>query len=179
MGVLIENLSTLPRILGDLLGDTGKYKDLAQIISGYDDLLFLGRGTHVPIAYEGALKLKEITYIHAEGYAAGEMKHGPIALIDSNMATLALAPKYQLYDKMLGNILEVKARDGMVAAILTEGDVELGSRVDLAAYIPQVPESLLPMVLTIPLQLLAYYVALAKGCDVDKPRNLAKSVTVE
>ena len=107
------------------------------------------------------------------------MKHGPIALIDSNMATLALAPKNQLYDKMLGNILEVKARDGMVAAILTEGDVELGSRVDVAAYIPPAPESLLPMVLTIPLQLLAYYVALAKGCDVDKPRNLAKSVTVE
>ena len=95
------------------------------------------------------------------------------------MATLALAPKYQLYDKMLSNILEVKARDGMVAAILTEGDVELGSRVDVAAYIPPVPESLLPMVLTIPLQLVAYYVALAKGCDVDKPRNLAKSVTVE
>ena len=179
MGVLIDNLSTLPRILGDLLRDTGKYKDLAQIISGYDDFLFLGRGIHVPIAYEGALKLKEITYIHAEGYAAGEMKHGPIALIDSNMATLALAPKYQLYDKMLSNILEVKARDGMVAAILTEGDVELGSRVDVAAYIPPVPESLLPMVLTIPLQLVAYYVALAKGCDVDKPRNLAKSVTVE
>ena len=95
------------------------------------------------------------------------------------MATLALAPKYQLYDKMLSNILEVKARDGMVAAILTEGDMELGSRVDVAAYIPPVPESLLPMVLTIPLQLVAYYVALAKGCDVDKPRNLAKSVTVE
>ena len=178
-GVLIDNLSTLPRILGDLLKDSGKYKDLAKIIGGYDDFLFLGRGTHVPIAYEGALKLKEISYIHAEGYAAGEMKHGPIALIDSNMATLALAPKNQLYDKMLGNILEVKARDGMVAAILTEGDVELGSRVDVAAYIPPAPESLLPMVLTIPLQLVAYYVALAKGCDVDKPRNLAKSVTVE
>ncbi|MCL0047782.1 isomerizing glutamine--fructose-6-phosphate transaminase, partial [Dehalococcoidia bacterium] len=178
-GILIDNLSTLPRILGDLLKDSGKYKDLAKIIDGYDDFLFLGRGTHVPIAYEGALKLKEISYIHAEGYAAGEMKHGPIALIDSNMATLALAPKNQLYDKMLGNILEVKARDGMVAAILTEGDVELGSRVDVAAYIPPAPESLLPMVLTIPLQLVAYYVALAKGCDVDKPRNLAKSVTVE
>ena len=139
----------------------------------------MARGQLFPIALEGALKLKEISYIHAEGHPAGEMKHGPIALIDSHMATLALAPKNQLYDKMFGNILEVKARDGMVAAILTEGDVALGSRVDVAAYIPPVPESLLPMLLSIPLLLVAYYVALAKGCDVDKPRNLAKSVTVE
>jgi len=179
VGLLIDNLATLPRILGDILKDTGQYEDLANKICGYNDLLFLGRGTQVAIASEGALKLKEISYIHAEGYPAGEMKHGPIALIDANMATLALAPKSHLYDKMVGNILEVKARDGMVVAILTEGDVDLGSRVDVASYIPLVPESLLPMVLTIPLQLLAYYVALVKGCDVDKPRNLAKSVTVE
>ena len=176
---LIDNLATLPRVLGDILKDVAPYKDLANSISGYDDFLFLGRGTNVPIACEGALKLKEISYIHAEGYPAGEMKHGPIALIDPHMATLALAPKNFLYEKMVGNIQEVKARGGKVVAILTEGDVELGPQVDVAFYIPLVPESLLPMVLAIPLQLVAYYVALEKGCDVDKPRNLAKSVTVE
>ncbi len=131
------------------------------------------------IALEGALKLKEISYIHAEGYPAGEMKHGPIALIDRQMATLALAPQDKLYDKMVSNIREVKARDGVVIAVLTEGDEELAAEVDEAIFIPHVPEALAPLVTTVPLQLLAYQIAVRRGCDVDQPRNLAKSVTVE
>ena len=176
---LVNDLASCPRLLADVLAGAEKYQQLARRLSAYNNFLFLGRGMNAIIALEGALKLKEISYIHAEGYPAGEMKHGPIALIDRQMATLALAPQDKLYDKMVSNIREVKARDGVVIAVLTEGDEELAAEVDEAIYIPHVPESLVPMVTTIPLQLLAYHMAVQRGCDVDQPRNLAKSVTVE
>jgi len=134
---------------------------------------------NAPIASEGALKLKEISYVHAEGYPAGEMKHGPIALIDNAMATVALAPRDSLYDKVVNNVKEVKARDGRVLALLTEGDTELAAEVDHVLYIPEAPEHLIPLLATVPLQLLAYHIALLRDRDVDQPRNLAKSVTVE
>ena len=176
---LIADLARCPRLIGELLADVSRYRTLAQQFSGYNGFLYLGRGINSAIAQEGALKLKEISYIHAEGYPAGEMKHGPIALIDRNMATLALAPRDALYDKMAGNIREVQARRGVVLAILTEGDTELAAEVDQALYLPPAPDHIYPLLATIPLQLLAYYIALDRGCDVDQPRNLAKSVTVE
>ena len=132
-----------------------------------------------PIAMEGALKIKEISYIHAEAHSAGEMKHGPIALIDDRMATIALAPQTVLYEKMMNNIKEIKARDGIVVAVSTEGDDELPQEVDHILQIPKVSELVNTIISTIPMQLLAYYIAIQRGCDVDQPRNLAKSVTVE
>jgi glucosamine--fructose-6-phosphate aminotransferase (isomerizing) len=179
MRQLVDDLALCPRLLGEVLAGAEQYQDLARRLNVYNNFLFLGRGMNATIALEGALKLKEISYIHAEGYPAGEMKHGPIALIDRQMATLALAPQDQLYDKMVSNIREVKARDGVVIAVLTEGDEELAAWVDEAIFIPQVPEALMPLVITLPLQLLAYHIAVRRGCDVDQPRNLAKSVTVE
>ena len=176
---LVDHLAQCPRLIGDMLLNTADYQRLARRFHEYNDFLFLGRGINAPIALEGALKLKEISYIHAEGYPAGEMKHGPIALIDKGMATLALAPRDSLYDKMLGNVHEVKARDGVVIGVLTEGDDQLSTQVDEAIYIPDAPEHLLPLLATVPMQLLAYHIAVQKGCDVDQPRNLAKSVTVE
>ena len=176
---LIADLASSPRLIGEMLADVSHYKVLAQKFSGYNSFLYLGRGINSAIALEGALKLKEVSYIHAEGYPAGEMKHGPIALIDRNMATLALAPQDRLYDKMAGNIKEVKARRGIVLGVLTEGDTELASEVDESLFLPVAPEHLYPLLATVPLQLLAYYIALDRGCDVDQPRNLAKSVTVE
>ena len=176
---LVDDLSRCPRLVGDLLADLSKYQQLARRFSQFNDFLFLGRGINTAVALEGALKLKEISYIHAEGFSAGEMKHGPIALIDSGMATLALAPKDRLYDKVVNNVREVKARDGVVLAVLTEGDTELSSEVDHALYIPEAPEHLTPIIASVPLQLLAYHIAAHRGCDVDQPRNLAKSVTVE
>ena len=176
---LVDSLAVGPRLIGEVLADTSVYQQLARKLYNYNNFLFLGRGINAPIAFEGALKLKEISYIHAEGYAAGEMKHGPIALIDRGMVTLALAPRDDLYQKMVGNIREVKARDGLVVAVATAGDTELAAEVDEVIYIPDVPEPLVPLVSTIPLQLLAYHIALQRGCDVDQPRNLAKSVTVE
>ena len=176
---LVDDLALCPRLLGEVLAGAEKYQELARRLSVYNNFLFLGRGMNSVIALEGALKLKEISYIHAEGYPAGEMKHGPIALIDRQMATLALAPQDKLYDKMVSNIREVKARDGMVIAVLTEGDEDLAAEVDEAIFIPPVPEVLVPLVTTVPLQLLAYHIAVQRGCDVDQPRNLAKSVTVE
>ena len=141
--------------------------------------LFLGRGLLYPIALEGALKLKEISYIHAEGYAAGEMKHGPIALIGREMPTVALAPEGALREKMASNVEEIKARSGTVIGLLTDGDDELAERVDHALFLPDMPPSLLPVVASVPLQLFAYYMGVERGADVDQPRNLAKSVTVE
>ena len=176
---LVDGLANCPRLVGELLADISKYQQLARRFSAFNDFLFLGRGINTAVALEGALKLKEISYIHAEGFAAGEMKHGPIALIDSDMATLALAPKDSLYDKVVNNVKEVKARDGVVLAVLTEGDTELSSEVDYALYIPEAPEHLTPIIASVPLQLLAYHIAVHRGCDVDQPRNLAKSVTVE
>ena len=152
---------------------------LAHQFHTKSDVLDLGRGINYPIALEGALKLKEISYIHAEGYPAGEMKHGPIALITEEMPVVILAPKDKVYEKILGNIQEVKARDGVVIAVTSEGDHELSQKVDHCLSIPRTSPLLTPLLLAIPMQLLAYHVAVRKGCDVDQPRNLAKSVTVE
>jgi glucosamine--fructose-6-phosphate aminotransferase (isomerizing) len=176
---LVDDLSQCPRLVGEMLADTDVYRQMARRYSTYDNFLFLGRGMNAPIALEGALKLKEISYIHAEGLPAGEMKHGPIALIDRDMAIVALAPRDRLYEKVVNNIKEVKARDGVVLAVVTEGDTELPPQVDDALYIPQAPENLVPLLAAVPLQLLAYHIAVVRGCDVDQPRNLAKSVTVE
>jgi glutamine---fructose-6-phosphate transaminase (isomerizing) len=165
---------------------TKQCEELARIFHTADDFLFLGRGIHYPIALEGALKLKEISYIHAEGYPAGEMKHGPNALIDETLPVVCIATKdphdpssVLKYEKTLSNIQEVTARSGRVIAIATEGDHEIGQLVEHTIYIPQAPELLLPILEVVPLQLLAYHIAVRRGCDVDQPRNLAKSVTVE
>ena len=143
------------------------------------DFLFLGRNLNYPIALEGALKLKEISYIHAEGYPAGEMKHGPIALIDENMPIMVIATKCAVYEKVVGNIMEARARGGILIAVATEGDNEIKKQTDKQIYMPEANELFAPLVDVIPLQLFAYYVAVILGGDVDQPRNLAKSVTVE
>ena len=145
----------------------------------YRDFLYLGRGINYPIALEGALKLKEISYIHAEGYPAGEMKHGPIALIDENMPVLAIALQDSLYEKMISQIEQARARGGIVIALATEGDTDIADKADHVLYVPQTPPLLSPITAVIPLQLLAYHIAVLRGADVDQPRNLAKSVTVE
>ena len=178
-GKIVGELARLPHLLGTMLSEHTPYKRLARKVYQYEHFLYIGRGITYPIALEGALKLKEISYIHAEGYAAGEMKHGPIALIDPNMPVVALVPASPFYSKMVNNIKEVKARDGVVIAVITEGDEELPSQVDEVLYIPKCSEMLTPVLSVVPLQLLAYYMALRRGCDVDQPRNLAKSVTVE
>jgi glucosamine--fructose-6-phosphate aminotransferase (isomerizing) len=156
---------------------------IAERFYNRTDFLFLGRGINYPIALEGALKLKEISYIHAEGYPAGEMKHGPIALIDEQMPVVAIAPHDHVFEKMVGNIQEAKARGGSVIAITTEGDTRMADILDSARDVmlpmPSTTPMLTPIVMTIPLQLLAYHIAVRRGCDVDQPRNLAKSVTVE
>ena len=143
------------------------------------NVLYLGRGYNFPVALEGALKLKEISYIHAEGYPAAEMKHGPIALIDEEMPVVFIATKDSSYEKIVSNIQEVKARKGKVIAIVTEGDTLIPTLVDHVIEVPAVDEALMPLISVIPLQLISYYVALMRGCNVDQPRNLAKSVTVE
>ncbi len=176
---LVEGLAACPGLIGEMLADTGAYQYLAREYYDYENFLYLGRGYTAPIASEGALKLKEISYIHAEGYPAGEMKHGPIALIDPGLCTVALAPRDSLYDKVANNIREVKARDGAVLAVLTRGDTALASEVDGAVFIPEAADHLVPILATVPLQLLSYHIALLRECDVDQPRNLAKSVTVE
>ncbi len=152
---------------------------IAQKYYLYQNFLYIGRNLNYPLAMEGALKLKEISYIHAEGYPAGELKHGPIALVSEEMPTLAICPKDSVYEKTLSNIEEIKARNGKVIAIATEGDTALARLCDDVIYVPQVEEILYPLLITIPLQLLAYHIADLKECDIDKPRNLAKSVTVE
>ena len=176
---LVDELARGPGLIGELLAEADAYGELARRIGHYGNFLFLGRGANAAIASEGALKLKEISYIHAEGYPAGEMKHGPIALIDPGMCTVALAPRDALRDKTLNNIKEVKARGGAVVAVLTRGDTDAAAQVDYPLFIPEAPELLLPALTTVPLQLLSYHIALLRGCDVDQPRNLAKSVTVE
>ncbi len=176
---LVDDLARGPGLIGEILAEADSYRELARQIGHYNNFLFLGRGANAAIASEGALKLKEISYIHAEGYPAGEMKHGPIALIDPGMCTVALAPRDGLRDKTLSNIKEVKARDGAVVAVLTEGDEDAAAQVDYPLFIPEAPELLQPLLTTVPLQLLSYHIALLRGCDVDQPRNLAKSVTVE
>jgi len=144
-----------------------------------EHMLFLGRGLGYPVALEGALKLKEISYAHAEGYAAGEMKHGPIALIDENMPVVVVMPRDRQFEKTLSNVQEVRAREGQVIAIVSDGDTEAVSLAQTLLSVPNVHETVLPLVTILPLQLLAYYIADLKGTDVDQPRNLAKTVTVE
>ena len=176
---LLTTLLHLPKLAEETMECDDVVERLSQVYYEHSDFLFLGRGINYPIALEGALKLKEISYIHAEGYPAGEMKHGPIALIDSRMPVVVLAPQDRTHAKILANIQEVKARGGIVIAVGTQGDTELFSRVDHAVAIPATSPHLTPIHLVIPLQLLAYHIAVRKGCDVDQPRNLAKSVTVE
>jgi glucosamine--fructose-6-phosphate aminotransferase (isomerizing) len=178
---LLDDLAALPALAGQLLDPAGYhvYEELAQTFFHHTDFLYLGRGINFPIALEGALKLKEISYIHAEGYAAGEMKHGPIALIDENMPVVVVAPRDRVYDKMVSQIEQVKARGGIVIALATEGDDYIATKADRVLRIPQASELLTPVLAVIPLQLLAYAIAVRRGSDVDQPRNLAKSVTVE
>ncbi len=176
---LLHELISLPRIVQETLALDERIEQLAHKYFKKSDFLFLGRGIMFPLALEGALKLKEISYIHAEAYAAGEMKHGPIALIDENMPVVVIANKSPLYDKLVSNLEQVRARDGQVIAIATEGDEEIAEKVDDVIYVPDLGEFLTSVVVSIPLQLFAYHVATRKGTDVDQPRNLAKSVTVE
>ena len=152
---------------------------LAEAYGDARNFLYLGRGLQFPAALEGALKLKEVSYIHAEGYPAAEMKHGPIALIDEDMPVVFLAPRDEVYGKVLSNVEEVKARGGRIIAVVSDGARELEGRVDHLIEVPQTLSCLLPVLTTIPLQLLAYHIAVLRGADVDQPRNLAKSVTVE
>jgi glucosamine--fructose-6-phosphate aminotransferase (isomerizing) len=179
----IEALTLVPKQLEEILTLSKHLEELAARFHTRTDFLYLGRGINYPIALEGALKLKEISYIHAEGYPAGEMKHGPIALIDERMPVVALAPNDAVYEKMLGNIQEAKARGGSVIAVTTAGDDTLwrllDGNTDSIISIPAMPPELTPIGIVIPLQLLAYHIAVRRGCDVDQPRNLAKSVTVE
>jgi glutamine---fructose-6-phosphate transaminase (isomerizing) len=179
----IDALLQLPQLLEQTLKLAPEVDEIAGRFHNRTDFLYLGRGINYPIALEGALKLKEISYIHAEGYPAGEMKHGPIALIDERMPVVTLAPQDHVFEKMIGNMQEVKARGGSVIALTTRGDDRLRSTLDPARDVildlPRAPELLTPIVLAIPLQLLAYDIAVRRGCDVDQPRNLAKSVTVE
>ncbi len=179
MGGYLEPLAHLPTQAGEVLARGREQEELAQEFAGFDNFLFLGRGIHYPVAMEGALKLKEVSYIHAEGYPAGEMKHGPIALVDRQMPTVAVVPKGDLRPKILNNIEQVKAREGVVIAIGVEGDEELEEKADRTFFVPETTELLLPVLTSIPLQLFAYNVAVRRGCDVDQPRNLAKTVTVE
>jgi len=175
----IQGLLELPRLMERALEKEPEIAELAKELAGYRSFLFLGRGIHYPIALEGALKLKELSYIHAEGYPAGEMKHGPIALIDDTMPVVALTPRDSSYDRMMGTVEEVRARDGRIIAIAHEGDREIGARASRVLTVPAAAELLSPILMAIPLQLLAYHVAVRLGRDVDQPRNLAKSVTVE
>ena len=179
----IEELLQLPHIIEQTLKASATMERVAEKFYNRSDFLFLGRGINYPIALEGALKLKEISYIHAEGYPAGEMKHGPIALIDESMPVVAIAPDDHVFEKMIGNVQEAKARGGSVIAITSEGDSRmqpvLDPQRDVLLAMPRTTPLLTPIVMTIPLQLLAYYIAVRRGCDVDQPRNLAKSVTVE
>jgi glucosamine--fructose-6-phosphate aminotransferase (isomerizing) len=184
---LVDQLSRIPGKIEEVLRQReGECRLLAKDFASASDFLFLGRGIHFPIALEGALKLKEISYIHAEGYPAGEMKHGPNALIDESLPVVVLAtcdngsPESVLrYEKTLSNIQEVTARSGRVIAVATEGNKQLSELVEHVIYVPEAPELLAPLIEVVPLQLLAYYIAVRRGCDVDQPRNLAKSVTVE
>ncbi len=176
---LIIALQKVPEYISSILDKADQIKTIAEKYGFCREFLFIGRGLNYPTALEGALKLKEISYIHSTGYAAGELKHGPIALIDSKLPVVCICPSSKTYDKMVSNIQEVKARKGKTIVIATEGDTVIKNFADDVIYIPQMPEELTPIVSIVPLQLLAYYVALSLDCDVDQPRNLAKSVTVE
>ena len=176
---LLIELETIPIKVENMLSMNNYIKEISAMFVDAQNFLYLGRGYNFPVALEGALKLKEISYIHAEGYPAAEMKHGPIALIDENMPIVVIATKKGHYEKVVSNIQEVKARNGIVIAIVTHGDKIVKEIADYVIEIPEVAEPLTPILANIPLQLLSYYIAVMRGCDVDQPRNLAKSVTVE
>jgi len=176
---LLQELADIPEKVARILENTDPIKAVAEKYKDASDFLFLGRGYNFPVALEGALKLKEISYIHAEGYPAAEMKHGPIALVDENLPVVFVATKDRYYEKIVSNVQEIKARKGKVICIVTEGDNIIPSMADDVLFVPDAPEALGPILSVIPLQLLSYYIGTARGLDVDKPRNLAKSVTVE
>ena len=176
---LVNELASVPEKVKEILADTSVIEKIALKFKDAKDFLYLGRGYNFPIALEGALKLKEITYIHAEGYPAAEMKHGPIALVDENLPVVFVATKDMYYDKVVSNIQEIKARKGQIIAVASMGDQVLPTMSDNIMFVPAIDEVIAPLLSVIPMQLLSYYVGIAKGIDVDKPRNLAKSVTVE
>jgi glucosamine--fructose-6-phosphate aminotransferase (isomerizing) len=175
----IRDLRTLPGLVRSVLDRVDEIEALAGFFTGSTNALYLGRGVNFPVALEGALKMKEISYIHAEGYPAAEMKHGPIALIDENMPVVFIAPRDAVHSKIVSNIEEVKARGGRVIALISEGDDEIAKLADASFTIPMTNNALTPVLTSVPLQLFAYYVAVQRDCNVDQPRNLAKSVTVE
>ena len=177
--VLIHELSLIPDKIRAILDKSGQIKEIAAANIDEDNWLFLGRGFNYPVALEGALKLKEISYIHAEGLPAAEMKHGPIALIADGMPAVFIATAGPQYDKIMGNIEEVRARGGKTIVVATEGDENIKAHADHLITVPDAPELFQPLLTVVPLQLLAYHAAVLRGHDVDKPRNLAKSVTVE
>jgi glucosamine--fructose-6-phosphate aminotransferase (isomerizing) len=176
---MVQELQAMPRMIRRALACQDQVRRIAERYAGVRNFLYMGRQYQYPVALEGALKLKEISYIHAEGYPAAEMKHGPIALVDEATPSVFLMPRSPVFDKVMSNLMEVKARRGPVIAIVSEGEEEVASVADDVIEVPEVPEYLQPLVTVVPLQLLAYHIALLRGCDVDKPRNLAKSVTVE
>jgi glucosamine--fructose-6-phosphate aminotransferase (isomerizing) len=176
---LISAIEALPGQIEQILALDHEIKAIAAAYHHHNNFLYLGRGPNFPVALEGALKLKEISYVHAEGYPAAEMKHGPIALIDENMPVVVICTRDSGYQKILGNIEEVKARKGRIIAVATEGDRDILKKADHTITIPETLNLLTPILSVIPLQLLAYHIAVMRGCDVDRPRNLAKSVTVE
>jgi glucosamine--fructose-6-phosphate aminotransferase (isomerizing) len=175
----LTELNEIPELVEKTLKTNEHVREISEKFKDSSNCLFLGRGSSFPVALEGALKLKEISYIHAEGYPAAEMKHGPIALIDEEMPVVFIATKHSSYEKVISNIQEVKARGGKVIAIVSEGDVTVKDMAEYVIEIPQTAEAFVPLVATIPLQLLSYHIAVMRGCNVDQPRNLAKSVTVE
>jgi glutamine---fructose-6-phosphate transaminase (isomerizing) len=176
---LLIDLENIPAKVEKTLQLNDKIKKLAELFKDAKNFLYLGRGYNFPVALEGALKLKEISYIHAEGYPAAEMKHGPIALIDEHMPVLFIATRDNSYEKVVSNIQEVKARKGRVIAVVTEGDEHIPKMAEFVIEVPSTNEVLMPLLSVIPLQLLSYHIAVLRGCNVDQPRNLAKSVTVE
>jgi glucosamine--fructose-6-phosphate aminotransferase (isomerizing) len=176
---VVEHMHALPAKVEATLSLDGQVRDLAARYQHARDVLFIGRHTGYPAAMEGALKLKEISYVHAEGHPAGELKHGSIALVEPGVPVVAVATECHVYPKMLSNIQEVRARGAEVIAVATEGDEGIGEIAQHVVFVPRTPELLAPVVVTVPLQLLAYHIAKLRGCDVDQPRNLAKSVTVE
>jgi glucosamine--fructose-6-phosphate aminotransferase (isomerizing) len=179
LNTYLYELEQIPSKVEKALESNDITKQIAAVYKDARNFLYLGRGYNFPVALEGALKLKEISYIHAEGYPAAEMKHGPIALIDEEMPVVIIATQNSQYDKVLSNIQEVKARKGKIISVVTEGDVEVEKLSDYVIEVPDTLEPFMPLVSTIPLQLLSYHIAVMRGCNVDQPRNLAKSVTVE
>ena len=175
----LQELEIIPEKVKEALETNAKAKEIATVFKNSHNCLYLGRGYNFPVALEGALKLKEISYIHAEGYPAAEMKHGPIALIDEHMPVVIIAPKQGHYDKIVSNIQEIKSRSGLIIAVVTKGDTQVRELADYVIEIPETSDALSPLITTIPLQLLSYHIAVMRGCNVDQPRNLAKSVTVE